>query len=88
MNPYEHDPYQPDHSGVTEHYAHEHSPWRTFLQAVGWYFLLAWLTRRFPWLGRPVVLAIGVLLVVGFVYVVYRMHTSPENQPVHTNYGN
>lgn len=73
---------------VTENFAREHSPARSLLHSLGWFLLLTWLRHRYPNLGRLVVKALALLLVLGFLYILYRMHSSPENQPVHTNYGN
>lgn len=98
MDPDDYDPYgqggrmqppvyapQDGEQQVRENFVRKHSPWRGLAEYLIIALLGAQFAARHPRAGRIVSEVVAVALVLGFIYVLYRMHTSPENQPVRVN---
>lgn len=76
------DPYQPDASGVTDHYAAHHQSWKPIAYVVGGRMLGAYDERHHPVRFKIVstIILIGVVIAVAFL--IHAGMTDPRNTPL------
>lgn len=75
------DPYQPDQSGVTDHYSGEHRWWHSLLWVLGGRIAGESSFRRTT-LGRLLAVVIGIGIVVLILLLAREALTDPRNTPL------